>query len=246
MVYQADCFLQHTLSKDVSKFIKELNFAGSGPHESENPRKPVDKHKTRPQKGLGQLPENETRAPEKPSKKQKKGSPQKAVKSTPQKTEPPVDDASRVQLPTKVTFNARSHFVFQPISQWYTAINPLTPPTASTSAISPSQLASSSSKAAELHAADMRTFQSSSSSNSASSEANFLFKIIQSGTLSDRLSALTLLVQSSPLHNTKALETLKGMAERGKGKGGREESLKALRCIVDWWVGGGAPDRKLK
>ena len=57
---------------------------------------------------------------------------------------------------------------------------------------------------------------------------------------------MTLLVQSSPLHNIKALETLKGVAERGKGKGGREESLKALRCIVDWWVGGGAPNRKLR
>lgn len=29
-------------------------------------------------------------------------------------------------------------------------------------------------------------------------------------------------------------------------KKGREESLKALRAIVDWWVGGGGPDRKLK
>ena len=64
--------------------------------------------------------------------------------------------------------------------------------------------------------------------------------------MSDRLSALTLMVQKSPLHNGKALESLLGMAERGKGKGGREESLKALRCIVDWWVGGGAPDRKLR
>lgn len=74
----------------------------------------------------------------------------------------------------------------------------------------------------------------------------FLQKILQGGTLSDRLSALTLLVQSSPLHNVRALESLKNMAERGKGKGGREESLKALRCIVDWWVGGGVPNRKLK
>ncbi|KAF9447072.1 CBF-domain-containing protein [Macrolepiota fuliginosa MF-IS2] len=32
----------------------------------------------------------------------------------------------------------------------------------------------------------------------------------------------------------------------GKGGGGRDESLKALRCVVDWWVGGGAPNRKLK
>jgi ribosome biogenesis protein MAK21 len=53
-------------------------------------------------------------------------------------------------------------------------------------------------------------------------------------------------VQGSPVHNTRALEGLKTLAERGKGKGGREESLKAVRCVVDWWVGGGAPERKLR
>jgi len=134
-------------------------------------------------------------------------------------------------------------FIFQPVSLWYEALPPLPSHERTTPSVPPDQL---SAKAAQLHHNDVLAFQSSSSKNSSSSEANFLSKIIQSGTLSDRLSALTLLVQSSPLHNIRALETLKGMAERGKGKGGREESLKALRCIVDWWVGGGAPDRKLK
>lgn len=101
-------------------------------------------------------------------------------------------------------------------------------------------------RASALHAQAVLSFQSSSTVTSTKSEFTFLQKILQSGTLSDRLSALTLLVQSSPLHNTKALDALKNLAERGKGKGGRGESLKALRCIVDWWVGGGAPDRKLK
>ncbi|KAG5220209.1 CBF/Mak21 family-domain-containing protein [Salix suchowensis] len=101
--------------------------------------------------------------------------------------------------------------------------------------MTPAQLSILTSRAEDLHNKDTITYQTSSSSTS---EASFLTKIISSGTLSDRLSALTLLVQSSPLHNAKSLDTLKSMAERGKGKGGREESLKALRCIVDWWVGG--------
>ncbi|KAG6372691.1 CBF/Mak21 family-domain-containing protein [Boletus reticuloceps] len=101
-------------------------------------------------------------------------------------------------------------------------------------------------RASALHAQAVLSFQSSSTPTSIKSECAFLKKILQSGTLSDRLSALTLLVQSSPLHNTKALDALRSLAERGKGSGGRGESLKALRCIVDWWVGGGAPDRKLK
>lgn len=142
--------------------------------------------------------------------------------------------------------HSKSSFILQPISHWYTAITPFGPSLTSTTTISTVQLSALASKAAALHEKDITTFQASPSSNSSSSEANFLSKIIQSGTLSDRLSALTLLVQSSPVHNIKALETLRSMAERGKGKGGREESLKALRCIVDWWVGGGAPNRKLK
>lgn len=101
-------------------------------------------------------------------------------------------------------------------------------------------------RASALHAQAVLSFHSSSTITTTKSEFAFLQKILQSGTLSDRLSALTLLVQSNPLHNTKALDSLRSLAERGKGKGGRGESLKALRCIVDWWVGGGAPDRKLK
>jgi ribosome biogenesis protein MAK21 len=133
-------------------------------------------------------------------------------------------------------------FVVDPTPEWYASIPPLSS-YKTEKQLSTADLTALTSRASSLHASDIRTFQASS--HSGSSEAAFLQKILQSGTLSDRLSALTLLVQSSPVHNTKALETLKGMAER-KGKGGREESLKALRCVVDWWVGGGAPQRKLK
>ncbi|KAJ2913545.1 hypothetical protein MD484_g6868, partial [Candolleomyces efflorescens] len=128
-------------------------------------------------------------------------------------------------------------------SSWYSSTPVLPPSPTPLPAISATELADLTSRASSLHAAECT---SSSGSSSNSSEHAFFSKIVQSGTLSDRLSALTLMVQKSPLHNGKALEILLGMAERGKGKGGREESLKALRCIVDWWVGGGAPDRKLK
>ncbi|KAF8888403.1 CBF/Mak21 family-domain-containing protein [Gymnopilus junonius] len=224
------------LQKDLSKFLKELNL-------KPEPPKSKGKRKEKPEPSKPDAP--------KPSKEKKdKKSKGSAQKPDAQPSQPKADAASsdapppKVQLPTKVSLNPKSRFVFQPISLWHAAVPSLSP-TSSKVTISPDQLSKLSAKTAELHEADLRTFQTSSSANSSSSEASFLQKIIQSGTLSDRLSALTLLVQSSPLHNTKALETLKGMAERGKGKGGREESLKALRCIVDWWVGGGAPNRKL-
>ncbi|KAG2347313.1 CBF-domain-containing protein [Suillus weaverae] len=131
---------------------------------------------------------------------------------------------------------------------WYQNVPKLSGSSTALPPVTSAKLSSLMERGAFLHAKAVETYQSGSSSTvtSSSSDYTFLQKILHSGTLSDRLSALTLLVQSSPLHNTKALETLKGMAERGKGKGGREESLKALRCILDWWVGGGAPNRKLK
>ena len=121
------------------------------------------------------------------------------------------------------------------MAHWYKGL----PPHQSHS-FSQSEISNLYQKAESLHAARL------SPKNGSTSESSFLSKIVHSGTLSDRLSALTLLVQNDPIANTSALDTLKSMAERGKGKGGRDESLKALRCIVDWWVGGGAPDRKLR
>lgn len=41
-----------------------------------------------------------------------------------------------------------------------------------------------------------------------SSQAKFMSQILSDGTLNDKISAVTLLIQDSPLHNTKSLETL--------------------------------------
>jgi len=130
--------------------------------------------------------------------------------------------------------------ILPPSSLWHTTLPPL-PPATHPRTPSAAQINILIERSASLMEKDTKSFLSASSS---SSEATFFAKVIHAGTLSDRLSALTLLVQSSPMHNTRALDTLKNMA--GKAGGGRSESLKALRCIVDWWVGGGAPDRKLK
>lgn len=153
------------------------------------------------------------------------------------------------QVPkSQSTPEQKQTFIVKPTAQWYTSYPPLPSNNTPTSSITPEKLTSLIDHATKLHANAIATYQSQSSSTATTTTSDFSFlqKILQGGTLSDRLSALTLLVQSSPVHNVKALETLKGMAERGKGKGGREESLKALRCVIDWWVGGGVPDRKLK
>ncbi|KAF9005217.1 CBF/Mak21 family-domain-containing protein [Cyathus striatus] len=259
------------LAKDVSKFLKELNLGGSivdSPKKSKRKGKEkgveVEKKNKKDSKGKAkEIPKEKLQeglhgnvkdtSSQNPSKKQKEKQTQKQKEKPKQKlTDAPQEQdripastssEPKVQLPTKVSLNPKSQFISTPTSQWYLSLPPLDFSELPKSNIIPDKLSMLMSKASDLHAADMKAYQTSSSS---SSEASFLTKIIGSGTLSDRLSALTLLVQGSPVHNPKALENLKGMAERGKGKGGRDESLKALRCIVDWWVGGGAPDRKLK
>jgi ribosome biogenesis protein MAK21 len=228
---QTECS-QPALSKDVSKFLKGLKLDGTQPDASDVQR--VDKVS------------------------KKSGTSKSSVAVHPK--QPKADNAqhpsnklemARILKPDTATPESKPpkpNFIVEPTSQWYTAHPSLASASTPTPVLTAAKLASLTTHAAALHAGTIATYQSQSSSTATNTTSDFSFlqKILQSGTLSDRLSALTLLVQSSPVHNVKALETLKGMAERGKGKGGREECLKALRCVVDWWVGGGVPNRKLK
>ncbi|KAK7511390.1 CCAAT/enhancer-binding protein zeta [Phyllosticta citriasiana] len=79
---------------------------------------------------------------------------------------------------------------------------------------------------------------------SADSSHKFLSTIMSSGTLEDKVSALTLLVQESPLHTTKAFENLLGLAR----KKSRNQALMALGALKDL-LGSGVvlpPERKLR
>lgn len=77
-----------------------------------------------------------------------------------------------------------------------------------------------------------------------SSSHKFLSTIMSSGTLEDKVSALTLLVQESPMHATKAFENLIGLAK----KKNRNQALMALAALKDL-LGQGVVlpgDRKLR
>ncbi|KAI0489842.1 CBF-domain-containing protein [Xylaria cf. heliscus] len=63
----------------------------------------------------------------------------------------------------------------------------------------------------------------------ASSSRKFMSTIMSSGTMSDKVSALTLAIQESPVHNIKAFENLMGLgAKRSRGP-----ALTALAALVD-------------
>ena len=64
---------------------------------------------------------------------------------------------------------------------------------------------------------------------SATSAHQFYSTIMSSGTLSDKISALTLSIQESPVHNLKALETLVTLA----GKRSRSQAVEVLGALKD-------------
>ena len=76
-----------------------------------------------------------------------------------------------------------------------------------------------------------------------SSSNSFYNTVIASGTLSDKISALTLAVQESPLHNVKALENLIGLAK----KRSRAQAVDVLRALKDLFAQGSLlpSDRRL-
>lgn len=69
------------------------------------------------------------------------------------------------------------------------------------------------------------------SSRAAKQSHKVLSTFMTSGTMSDKVSALTLAIQESPLHNAKALETLVSLAS----KRSRNQALAALGAIVDFF-----------
>lgn len=74
-----------------------------------------------------------------------------------------------------------------------------------------------------------------------SSQKKFLSELLQNGTLNDKISALTLMVQEAPIHNIKALETL---LEHCRKKS-RTAALQAVEGMKDLLLNGLLPDRKL-
>jgi len=80
-----------------------------------------------------------------------------------------------------------------------------------------------------------------SSDHVTASDRQFLSTIMTSGTQSDKLSALTLFITSSPLHCQKQLDTLLGMAT----KKSRNDAVQAVAALKDLLLGNLLPERKL-
>ena len=97
--------------------------------------------------------------------------------------------------------------------------------------------------ATSLLEAENERYASSQKSSSSSSQ-KFLSTIMASGTLEDKISALTLMVQESPLHAMKAFDNLIGLAR----KKSRNQALMAIAAVKDLLCQGMVlpADRKLR
>ncbi|CCG81583.1 Ribosome biogenesis protein MAK21 [Taphrina deformans PYCC 5710] len=95
-------------------------------------------------------------------------------------------------------------------------------------------------KAKDLLATENELY--STSAHVKSSDRQFLSTIMRSGTLNDRVSALTLVVQESPIHATKSMDALISMCK----KKGRNEAVSSVGAVKDLMQGSILPNRKLK
>ncbi|KAI5274240.1 CBF-domain-containing protein [Aureobasidium subglaciale] len=146
------------------------------------------------------------------------------------KKEYPKNDYPKKDFPKKEGGDYKAKktpLIFEVRPDWYAAT--LTDLPVSTSAQPPSQRL-----VEEIHdyansLLEAENTNYAANNNSASSSHKFLSTIMASGTLEDKISALTLLVQESPLHNTKAFETLLGLAK----KKSRNQALMAVAAVKD-------------
>ncbi|KAG7886164.1 hypothetical protein KL936_005081 [Ogataea polymorpha] len=108
-------------------------------------------------------------------------------------------------------------------------------------ALSPKEIEELYDNAKRLYNKEQETY--TEEFNKSSSQKRFLSQVLTGGTLNDKISALTLLIQESPLHNHKALETMFAMCE----KKSRTAALQCIEALVDLFINGVIPaDRKLR
>ncbi|XP_073249023.1 CCAAT/enhancer-binding protein zeta-like [Porites lutea] len=107
---------------------------------------------------------------------------------------------------------------------------------------SPADVTQLSEEAAELLANEVRLFEKMKAKEK-SSDSQWLRSVVSSGTLKDKVAALTIQVQESAVHRLKVLDMLINMAK----KKGRRESIIAVDMLKELWMTLLLPDsRKLK
>ncbi|KAI0106236.1 CBF-domain-containing protein [Nemania sp. FL0031] len=152
------------------------------------------------------------------------------------------DDDNDNETEANPTLDIKRKTVFEPRSDWYAMeLKALPDPTSDDVAPFTATIAALKNHAKTVLEEDTAAY---STTYAASSSRKFMSTIMSSGTMSDKVSALTLAIQESPVHNIKAFENLMSLgAKRSRGP-----ALAALAALVDL-VGPGMvlpSDRRLR
>ncbi|KAF1831488.1 CBF-domain-containing protein [Decorospora gaudefroyi] len=137
---------------------------------------------------------------------------------------------------------SRSQLLFRPQPEWHTVELPSLP-SADDPTIPPRYIIDAIHEHA-IQLLDAEATEYAASHMSKDSSHKFMSTVMNSGTMEDKVSALTLLVQESPLHTQKAFGQLLGLSQ----KKSRNAAMMALAALKDL-LGQGVllpPDRKLK
>ncbi len=142
---------------------------------------------------------------------------------------------------TSKSRSRRSNLLIETRPDWFnTQLPPIKNSEVPMSKISASQIQQVHDHAKSLLDAETESFKATQQS---SSSQKFYSTVITSGTLSDKISALTLAVQESPLHNIRALDILISLGK----KRSRAQAVDVLRALKDLFAQGSLlpSDRKL-
>ena len=200
--------------------MKELGLAGKFPEESDDEEERLDSDWT--------------------DEGQPKPEPKKIQKADPPKPNT-IDRPLQLSAPSKIDSNITAlskttKLKIEPNPIWYS----IKRPTSSGKPANTEIISHLHARGKFLLQAEAETY--SNSSHISGSDRQFLSTIMTSGTQSDKLSALTLSVSSSPIHHQKQLVALQNLAK----KKSRNEAVQAVASIKDLLVGNLLPDdRKL-
>ena len=133
------------------------------------------------------------------------------------------------KLPLKSKPNANG-LIIEPQSEWHAIQLPgITASSRTFSEITPQGISRLQDYAKQLLQEENDRFAKTNGSTNPANQ--FYSTIMASGTLSDKISALTLSVQESPLHNVRTLENLLNMA-RKRNRGQAVDTLSALKDLL--------------
>ncbi|KAJ2501281.1 RNA-binding ribosome biosynthesis protein mak21 [Coemansia sp. RSA 1972] len=232
------------LHGDLSELVKSLGLATSVPEffeitDGKSESKPESKPENKREKKAKQTEKaskadkaDKSDKAEKPVKAEK---PTKAERTKKTKESDKADDA----IPGFKIKSAKdaqplgkaTRLEIEPNPQWYSIELPALETDETTERLSEDDVVLKLAHAEQLLDAENEQYEKHGlrQKSLSTSDKSFVTSILSSGTLSDRVSALTLIVQESPVHNMKALGQLMQMVQ----KKNRREALLAVSSVKD-------------